>query len=95
MRRQREPFDDRIRAYYQFGVRRLDVDRMGEVTERVAILGDLGRRGYIEAECDALLIGRVDWRQPHIIMGMGSGLFVNVAGDVFDAETHAISHLRL
>ena len=62
---------------------------MREVAERVPILGDLGRRRDVEPECDALLIGRVDWSEPHVVVRMRGRLFVNVSSDVFDAESHA------
>ena len=68
---------------------------MGEVAERVAILGDLGGWGNVEPECDALLIRRVDWSKTHIVMRMGGRLFVNVSSGVFDAESHALRHLKL
>ena len=75
-------------------MRRLNIDRMREVAERVTILGDLGGRGDVEPECDALLIRRVDWSEPHVIMRMGGRLFIDVSSGVFDAESHAFRQLE-
>src|SRR5271156_4853859 len=88
LRRQHNAVDYRRRAYDQLGVRRLDIDRMREVAERVQILRNFGGRGYIDPESDAPLIRCIDRRKAYIVVRMGGGLLVNVARDVFDAESH-------
>src|ERR1700682_2635603 len=69
-------------------MRRLDIDRMREVAECVSIFGDRRRRRDLEAEGDPLLIRRVNWREPYVVMGMRGGMLVNVSSDVFDPKSH-------
>src|ERR1700683_5784618 len=61
---------------------------MREVAERVRVLRNFGCRRYIEPERDAPLIRCVDGRKAYVVVRMRGGLFVNVARDVFDAESH-------
>src|SRR5258708_2765587 len=68
---------------------------MRDVAERVSILGDRGVGGNLEAEGDALLIGRVNWRQAYVVMGMGGRMLVNISSDVFDAEQHSSQSAHL
>src|SRR5271154_1947946 len=88
LRRQHQAVDDRRRADDQLGVRRLDINRMREVAERVQVLRNLGGRGYVEPERYAPLIRCVDRRKAYIVARMRGGLLVNVSRNVFDAESH-------
>ena len=68
---------------------------MRDVAERVSILRDRGVGGDLEPEGDALLIGRVNWSQAYVVMGMGGRMLVNISSDVFDAEQHSSQRAHL